>query len=168
MNKTTIVFLILIPGILFFSSCKSRPEMRVVINRTFLYQIERLLAEEQRTGHDYKEKYNRIWEDNYYELIYLVTKGDKKAVDISISLLGQKNYPVCLFEEIDPLVKNAYESVDEEFFWSALSNKTIAVQVRALHVFDCYHPIDWDIEDYFQKHPDIRSLYENQYTPVAD
>jgi hypothetical protein len=158
---------IMVVAVLFFSlvlSCGCTPysSNHVVINRGFLYDIEKEFGEEARSGKSRSVVYNRIWESNYYELIYLTTKGDRKAIDVSISLIGQKGDPACLYEEIELLTKPTFES-DPDYFWEALERKANEVQARTLNVFDFHKPIDWDMEGYLAKHPEIKKLYEDRY-----
>jgi hypothetical protein len=48
-------------------------------------------------------------------------------------------------------------------FWKFLEKKKPDVQCRALIIFDYYEPIDWEIEPYFNKHPEIRKLCFEKY-----
>jgi hypothetical protein len=147
--------------------CSQTSSSRVVIDRQFLYEIEKAFKQEEKTGKDMSAMYNRIWEDNYYELIYLVTIGDQKATEVSISLIGQTGEPVHLFEEIELLVKPTFESSfgesDYDYFWKTLEKKSVPVQVKDLHVFNFFKPIDWDMKSYLSKHPEVAKFYEEKY-----
>lgn len=139
----------------------------VSIDRQFLYDIEKALQQESKTGEDRGGIYNNLWENNYDELIYLTAIGDIKAIDVTISLVGQENYPALLYECIEPLIKHTFEG-DYDRFWEILEKKDCIVQVRAIHVFDFYKPIDWEIEPYFAQHPKIKKLYEDKYGLVEN
>jgi hypothetical protein len=145
-----------------FWGCSFPCSNKVVIDKQFLCDIEKAFQDEIASGNDKSYVYNRIWEHNYYELIYLLNKGDRKAIEVSISLLGQKGYPACLLEGIENIVKPTFES-DEDYFWESLEKQEYDVQVRALHLFDFYKPIDWDKESFLVRHPEVKNRYENIY-----
>jgi hypothetical protein len=152
-------------AVLFFSlivccGCSSIRTNKVVIDKQFLCDIEKEFQDEAKSGKDRSDVYNRIWESNYYELIYLTTKGDRKAIDVSISLIGQKGYPTCLYEGIELLVKPTFES-DPDYFWEALERKPYDTQIKTLHIFEFHKPIDWNMDEYLAKHQEIKKLYED-------
>lgn len=155
--------IVIIIGIIcfMFNGCISGPSNKVVINKKFLFDIEKAFKEEAISGCDKSEIYNMLWEKNYYELVYLAEKGDRKAIDVSISLIGQKGYPTCLLEHIEILVRPTFES-DTDYFWKSLSEKEHNTQVKVLRVFDFYKPLDWDTEDYLSKHQEIKNLYDTK------
>ena len=169
-NNNAIAMTILFLIFLFCYGCSSALSNKVVINRQFLYEIERAFQQEEKKGKDKCAIYNQIWKNNYYELIYLVTIGDQKAIDISISLIGQKEEALLNFDEIELLVRPTFEGsfgeTDYDYFWKTLEKKKYNVQINALHLFDIYKPVDWDIKSYFTKHPEIKKLYEAKYSKL--
>jgi hypothetical protein len=148
-------------SLLFCFGCSSPSPNSAVIDRQFLYDIQKAFVRENKTGKDMSEVYNYLWKNNYYELIYLTTIGDEKAVDISISLIGQEAHPAYLFDEVELLVNSTFE--DDQNFWKFVENKKPDVQCRVLKIFDYYEPIDWDIVSYVNKHPKIKKLYTDKY-----
>lgn len=161
-TKNHIFAIMAVAAFFFLWGCSLLNSDKMVIDKQFLYNIERAFQEEAKLGCDKSEIYNTLWERNYFELIYLTEKGDRKAIDISISLIGQKNSPTCLFEEIGLLIKPTFES-DVDYFWKTLEKKTTDVQVTVLYMFDLYKPIDWDLESYLAKHQEIKNLFESKY-----
>jgi hypothetical protein len=145
------------------SDCTLLSPNQVVINREFLYEIEKAFRQEKKSGKNQSEIYNKLWEQNYYELIYLVTYGDKKAIEVSISLMGQKQEPSKLFKNIKLLATPTYEG-DQDYFWIALVKEPIDVQLKVIYICERYEPIDWCSQEcYFNKKPELKKLYEARY-----
>ena len=153
-----VFFLLLV----FCQGCLCDFSNKVIIDKQFLCDIERAFQEEANLGCQKHLIYNTLWEEYYYELIYLAEKGDHKAIDVSIMLIGQKVEPTCLVEDIELLVKPTYES-DTDYFWKSLKNKDTATQVKVLNVFEHCKPLDWDMQWYFTKFPKIKELYDSKY-----
>ena len=144
------------------AGCSFHPPNKVVIDRQFLYEIEKEFEEEAKHKESRRDAYNELWEENYDELIYLTTIGDRKAIDVSISLIGQKEESTHLSERIEFLIKPVFES-DPDYFWEAIEKKEYDTQIKVLHIFDFFKPLDWSMEEYLDKHPEIKKLYENEF-----
>ncbi len=158
-NNFILEKIIFLFALLFCFGCSSHSPYSAVIDRQFLYDIQKAFAMENKTGKDMSEVYNYLWKNNYYELIYLTGIDDKKAKDISISLIGQQAHPAYLFDEVELLVNSTYD----DDFWKFLEKKKSDVQCRVLKIFDEYKPIDWEIGPYFNKHPEIRKMCLEKY-----
>jgi hypothetical protein len=167
-KKAMVVGTILLLASILCYGCSSASSNKAVIDRQFLYDIEKAFKQEAKSGKDQNEIYNKIWEQNYYELIYLATIGDEKATDVSISLIGQKNGPAELFQKIELLVNASYEA-DYKYFWKALAKKPVDVQLRVIHFGERYEPIDWcPVDCYLNNKPEIKKLYEEKYGLVKN
>lgn len=166
-NKYVFVFLSLFFLIaIVCSSCSSLSSDTYTINRTFLFNIEKAFKREAKSGKTYDQIYNKLWGQNYYELIYLVSCGDKEAIDVSILLMGQKQESQGLFKDINLLAVPTYEG-DQDYFWVALAKKSVETQLKVINICEKCQPIDWCPEKcYFVKRPELKKLYEAKYGAI--
>lgn len=133
----------------------------ICIDKTFVREIIRLIEEEKSQGVERCDMYNRLWKDNYSELIYLVGKIDD-AIKASVLLLGQiKCYPASLLEGADELFVPAYESSPDlgddpyGYFWSCVELLDEAGQITIINYGERLKPIDWDPSKFLSKHPNV-------------
>jgi hypothetical protein len=140
------------------SGCFCHFPDKVYIDRQFLYDIDKEFRAEAKSGADRSDVYNHIWKRNFFELIYLTSRGDHKAIDVSILLIGQHSEPVGRFEQFKlfalPTVKT-----DSVYFWEAIEKMEPKIQFMALYrLYGDYFPKE-KVERYLDNHPIVRKLF---------
>ncbi len=112
-----------------------------------------------------------LLDENFDELVYLVSKGDKKAVEVAVRTIGLGvGGDVVAYDE--PLIMAAYEKTDSQQFFESLSKNDNEAQLRVLvlcdHLwYERQKLVDWDGErdDYLAKNNELRELYELRCVP---
>jgi hypothetical protein len=142
---------------LLISGCSLNSSKKVYIDRQFLYDIEDQYRAEGELVEDKDYKFNKTWKHNFFELIYLTSKGDPKAIDISILLIGQPGYPVGRFEQFELFAKPTVKS-NPSYFWEAIEKKETEIQFMALYRLRNYLSKE-EVSNYLDKHPNVKKLY---------
>lgn len=136
----------------------------ITINTKFLYQLQRALDQEKQSGESRTSPCMELWERHSDDLYYLVERGDRRAIEVGISLLGRGEHPgcECVSDDYDRLIVPIFEA-DDRFFWDTLAKKSPDAQLNVLRLGNEYGPEDWDSDAYLAKHPKLRKLYKARY-----